>query len=521
MVKKIKPKKGTKSEQYASKSKSFSVPERVRKEAERGLELSKKHGKGGFDTRQAGKAGIGSGVARASSLKKGRVTYETIKRMLAFFRRHEKYKKEGYHKDRTSASYISWLLWGGDAGYSWARKIVRGEEGMEAAKLTAYSEAESSDDLVTGKPFKTLALGQVTSRLSGDAVGSEITIDLLNELVRVFYERKEQDPVIIDWNHASSPFNGEGVAPPESSIALGYIEDLEVKYDGLYAYPKYTEKGLNIIRESQGLLWSSPEYLNGDVYSRDGGEKIGDAMLLAITLTPRPAQQVNKIETVKLSENLNMDLSNMSVDELRALVESKDAMIRELEAKLKDSQSDDAAKVTPEVAEQIVEEVVEEVQANGEGMDYNKKAEHDDKKDEDKKNAMSELLSERDTQVALLKEQVKTLVEERRVEKRKQAVNDLVNAGKITPAEIQAANDAYDLKDNHGSIWAMFSERPSNQALPLNEVGHSSKGGAVTVASINEKIQQLSEQKGLTYSQALTEFRATNTAEYNQAYGVK
>jgi len=520
MVKKIKPKKGTKSEQYASKSKSFSVPERVRKEAERGLELRKKHGKGGFDTKQAGKAGIGSGVARASSLKKGRVTYETIKRMLAFFRRHEKYKKEGYHKDRKSASYISWLLWGGDAGYSWARKIIRGEEGMEAAKLTAYSEAEFSDNLVTGKPFKTLALGQVTSRLSGDSVGSEITMDLLNELVRVFYERKEQDPVIIDWNHASSPFNGEAVAPPESSIALGYIEDLEVKYDGLYAYPKYTEKGQIIIRESQGLLWSSPEYLNGDVYSRDGGDKIGDAMLLAITLTPRPAQQVNKIETVKLSENL-MDLSNMSVDELRALVESKDAMIRELEGKLKDSLSDDAAKVTPEVAEQIVDEVVEEVQSNGEGMEYNKKAEEDKKEDDNKKEAMSEMLSEKATQIQLLKEQVTTLLKERHAEKRTQAVEALVNSGKITPAEIKAASSAYDLKEDHASIWAMFSERPANQAMPLNQVGHNAKGGDVSVASINDKIQQLSEQKGLTYSQALSEFRAQNTVEYNRAYGVK
>ena len=382
---------------------------------------------------------------------------------------------------------------------------------VDPIKHTALSEVESSADLVTGKPFKTLALGQVTSRLSGDSVGSEITMDLLNELVRVFYERKEQDPVIIDWNHASSPFNGEAVAPPESSIALGYIEDLEVKYDGLYAYPKYTDKGQTIIRESQGLLWSSPEYLNGDVYSRDGGEKIGDAMLLAITLTPRPAQQIDKIETVKLSENLNMDLSTLNIDELRALVGSKDEMIRELEAKLKDSLSDDASKVTPEVAEQIVEEVVEEVDSM---------TEEDKKEDEDKKEAMSEMLNEK-AQIQMLKEQVTTLLKERHAERRTQAVEALVNSGKITPAEMKAASDAYDLKDKHGSIWSMFSERPSNQAMPLNQVGHNSKGSDVSVASINEKIQQLSEQKGLTYSQALSEFRTKNPVEYNRAYGVK
>ena len=34
------------------------------------------------------------------------------------------------------------------------------------------------------------------------------------------------------------------------------------------------------------------------------------------------------------------------------------------------------------------------------------------------------------------------------------------------------------------------------------------------------KIKKLSEDKGLSYSQALTEFRTSNPSEYNQAYGV-
>ena len=133
---------------------------------------------------------------------------------------------------------------------------------------------------------------------------------------------------------------------------------------------------------------------------------------------------------------------------------------------------------------------------------------------------MSEMLNEK-AQIQMLKEQVTTLLKERHAERRTQAVEALVNSGKITPAEMKAASDAYDLKDKHGSIWSMFSERPSNQAMPLNQVGHSSKGSDVSVASINEKIQQLSEQKGLTYSQALSEFRTKNPVEYNRAYGVK
>ena len=118
-------------------SKSFNVPQSARAAAKRGLALRKEHGRGGFSTKQAASAGVGSGVQRASNLIQGSVSYETVKRMLAFFNRHKAYKK--HHKDRTSAAYISWLLWGGDAGYSWARRIVKQEERVEKGTLLALT----------------------------------------------------------------------------------------------------------------------------------------------------------------------------------------------------------------------------------------------------------------------------------------------------------------------------------------------------------------------------------------------
>jgi len=103
-------------------AKSFSPPSSVRAAARRGLELRKKHGKGGLTTQEAGKQGIGSGVARATSLANGEaVSYETIKRMAAFFSRHEKNKSGG----EDDAGYIAWLLWGGDSGRSWANRIIK------------------------------------------------------------------------------------------------------------------------------------------------------------------------------------------------------------------------------------------------------------------------------------------------------------------------------------------------------------------------------------------------------------
>lgn len=75
-----------------------------------------------MSTQEAGKQGIGSGVARASDLAGGEaVSYATIKRMAAFFSRHEKNKSGG----ENDAGYIAWLLWGGDAGRAWADRIIK------------------------------------------------------------------------------------------------------------------------------------------------------------------------------------------------------------------------------------------------------------------------------------------------------------------------------------------------------------------------------------------------------------
>jgi len=110
---------------------NFRPPKGVREAAQRGLDLREEHGRGGIGTQEAGELGIGSGIQRANDLVSGdRMTPKSVRRMRAFFNRHRTYKTRGYHDDKTSASYISWLLWGGDAGDRWAAKVV---EQMESA----------------------------------------------------------------------------------------------------------------------------------------------------------------------------------------------------------------------------------------------------------------------------------------------------------------------------------------------------------------------------------------------------
>jgi len=105
---------------------NFTPPEGVRKAAKVGLNQRKKYKRGGMSTSEAGKQGIGSGVARASTLASDSdVSPSTAKRMKAFFDRHGDGKQAKPADGGPSARQVAINLWGGRAGESWANKLVR------------------------------------------------------------------------------------------------------------------------------------------------------------------------------------------------------------------------------------------------------------------------------------------------------------------------------------------------------------------------------------------------------------
>ena len=93
--------------------------------AKRGLELRRKHGRGGTAV----------GVARARDISNRKtLSPETVRRMHAFFSRHEKNKAGG----EDDAGYIAWLLWGGDSGQSWAKRKVEQMDKSENQRSETY-----------------------------------------------------------------------------------------------------------------------------------------------------------------------------------------------------------------------------------------------------------------------------------------------------------------------------------------------------------------------------------------------
>jgi hypothetical protein len=128
----------------------FVPPESVAKAAERGLKLRKQQGadKAGLTPEEASKEGIGSGVQRAVNLKnRNKVSPKTIGMMVGFFARHEKNKSLSAENKSTpwkDKGYVSWLLWGGDPGKSWAEKIKKQMETADKKPQTKKADADGS-----------------------------------------------------------------------------------------------------------------------------------------------------------------------------------------------------------------------------------------------------------------------------------------------------------------------------------------------------------------------------------------
>jgi hypothetical protein len=79
-------------------------------------------------------AGTAVGWTRAGQLARGEtLSLSTVKRMYSYFSRHEvdKQGKDWDNAESPSNGKIMWLAWGGDAGYSWSRKIVEREKNMK------------------------------------------------------------------------------------------------------------------------------------------------------------------------------------------------------------------------------------------------------------------------------------------------------------------------------------------------------------------------------------------------------
>ncbi len=93
-------------------------------------------------------AGTSVGWGRASDIVSGKsMSLSVVKRMYSFFSRHEvdKKGKDFNNTSNPSNGRIMWDAWGGDAGFTWSRKIVEMNKSVFEGVFFKVSEDNSEE----------------------------------------------------------------------------------------------------------------------------------------------------------------------------------------------------------------------------------------------------------------------------------------------------------------------------------------------------------------------------------------
>lgn len=148
-------------------------------------------------------AGTQVGWTRAGQLARGEsLSLDTVKRMYSFFSRHEVDKKgKGFYSgpEFPSNGRIMWDAWGGDAGFSWSRKIVnsakkKSESKSDSVKVGSMVTWNSSGGKAEGKVVRIVRNGSI------DVPDSDFTINGTPEdpaaLIRLYKDGKTTDTYV-------------------------------------------------------------------------------------------------------------------------------------------------------------------------------------------------------------------------------------------------------------------------------------------------------------------------------------
>ena len=145
-------------------------------EAKKGIEWRKEFNRGGTRI----------GATRASQIiRKERLSPSTVKRMFSFFSRHEVDKEaQGFRPGEDgypSNGRIAWALWGGDAGFSWSKKVAA-QIDRERDK---YYEEEIEEKQVTAAVKKGLTKKvEEHNEKHGDKAGKRVTLRMLSAVFK-------------------------------------------------------------------------------------------------------------------------------------------------------------------------------------------------------------------------------------------------------------------------------------------------------------------------------------------------
>ena len=161
----------------------FTPPQGARDAAKRALEVR--------ETKPPSQRGMTPvGIARARDLQNGvKLSPDTVRRMLSFLARHEVDKK-GSTFGEQGKGWQAWNGWGGDAGYSWAKKVVgqmEARDNKELARPVSQTPAPAKERI---KGSKENPEGTASTRSkAGDIEISEQNEEALKNKIAEFKDK--------------------------------------------------------------------------------------------------------------------------------------------------------------------------------------------------------------------------------------------------------------------------------------------------------------------------------------------
>lgn len=111
----------------------FSIPDNVKLNAQRGIELHKQHG-----------GGTSVSLAHARfTLKSAKITPEKVRHAFKYFESH---KDRELDEKTPNRDFISWMLYGGNEAYRWSKDVVEMMNDVDAKKLSFFTSSGDTDD---------------------------------------------------------------------------------------------------------------------------------------------------------------------------------------------------------------------------------------------------------------------------------------------------------------------------------------------------------------------------------------
>jgi hypothetical protein len=246
---------------------------------------------------EEGKAGGGFtdvGRRRASQLaNREALSLETVKRMYSFFSRHEvdKQGKDFNNTDDPSPGRVAWDAWGGDAGYSWAKRIA------ESAKEKNVNATAS----VFARIVKTDKQPDGTLLVSGVASDSSLDSD-----------EQVCDPT---WLKSAMPtwFRWGNIREQHSNIAAGVATEYEDK-DGEHWVTARVVDPSSVKKVEAGVLKGFSIGIRSPRVVRDAkaaGGRIVDGEIVEVSLVDRPANPACTISLAKTLDGVTMQTEEL------------------------------------------------------------------------------------------------------------------------------------------------------------------------------------------------------------------